>query len=107
MSRTGLRRDPAGWNKPRRAYSPLPANARSNKVRDAPQVTAPTRGALQPAGTLLQDNKYQPQGRAKWVWSWSSVRKPDTRFPPASRLIAKALGAARCFSRAPVARSVA
>src|SRR6266536_4663463 len=32
---------------------PLP-DARLNKVRDAPQVTAPTRGALQPAGAFLQ-----------------------------------------------------
>src|SRR5204862_4439125 len=50
-------------------------------------------------------SKKQIQGRSTWVWSWSNARKPDARSPPASRPIARVLGAARCFSGTSVARS--
>jgi hypothetical protein len=73
-------------------------------ARCPPKYTAPTRGALQPAGTFCIK---MISGEALWVWSWSSVRKPDRRSPLVSRLIVRALRAARCFSRAPAARFAA
>src|SRR5258708_3684335 len=75
------------------------------QVREAPQATAPTRRAIQPAGLLLQTSNPKEAHRLTWIWSWSNARKPDGRSPPASRPIARAFGAARCFSDTPVARS--
>src|SRR5260370_40459193 len=75
------------------------------QVRDAPQATAPTRRAIQPAGLLLQTSNPREAHRLTWIWSWSNAGKPDGRSPPASRPIARAFGAARCFSDTPVARS--
>jgi hypothetical protein len=90
------------------SMQPPLAGARSDKVRDAPQVPRTCKRRT-PTGRCFSANynKDKSQGRATWEWSWSNVRKPDTRFPPVSRLITRALGAARCFSRAPVVRSAA
>src|ERR1700674_480157 len=49
-----------------------------------------------------KSNKNQIQGRLTWVWSWSNARKPDARFPPASRPIARAFGAAGVFRAHPL-----
>src|SRR5712664_2296605 len=94
--------DPAGWNKPPpRASDPM---LDQTTGRSAMPPKYPHRQEAQSNRPvfLLQD---QIEGRLTWVWSWSNARKPDALFPPASRPIARAFGAARCFSRAPVARS--
>ena len=108
-SRIRLRRDPAGWTKPSSEHAAPTGRCSLKQGARCPPVTpAPTRGAT-PTGRYFSAKCHQDQlrVRATWEWSWSNVRKPDTRFPPASRLIARALGAARCFSRARIARSAA
>ena len=57
--------------------------------------------------TNCHRDQVRVRGTLEWEWSWSNVHKPDTRFPPASRLIARALDAVRCSSRARIARSAA
>jgi hypothetical protein len=108
-----LRRYPAGWKPHDEQASPSSPTLDQAKVRIAPQVPAHRQEAQSNRPVFFVSNpnlqnqvlKNQVQGRFTWEWSWSNARKPDTRSPPASRPIARAFGAARCFSRAPVVRS--
>jgi hypothetical protein len=67
-----------------------------------PQVTAPKRSAIQPAGFL-----FQKQNPSEAHMGMVMVKCPQTgrAIPTGIRPIARVLGAARCFSGTPVARS--